>query len=72
MWQRLIVAAGSVLLLLTLARPIQGQLPGPVDETPAPSAPSKPDRSNVVPQYVVVFLSTALILFIICKPARKT
>jgi hypothetical protein len=54
------------LLALALVAPVSAQVTG--EEPPQPAEKAAP---NPAPAYVGVFLSTLLILFIVCKPTRK-
>jgi hypothetical protein len=70
--KRLALAAASLVVGLVLASPAPAQ-PGSenaVTQQPA-AAPEKPERPNATPPLVVAFVSTVLVLFVVCKPARK-
>jgi hypothetical protein len=63
-----------ILLALAFASPGVAQTPpAPPDTSPQTPVEAPPEKTspNPVPAFVVVFLSTLLILFIICRPARK-
>jgi hypothetical protein len=62
-----------LLLAIAFAMPAAAQSPAePTASLSSPTAPDKPERPIAAPGMVAAFLSTLLIMFIICKPARKT
>ncbi len=75
MIHRLIRAAAPLLVGLAFALPASAQLPPPPDKVESapsqPAAPEKPERPTTVPGMVAAFVSTVLVLLIVCKPARK-
>jgi hypothetical protein len=75
MFQRLIRGIGILALALLLTAPIQAQPPTQPAADPgaslSPPSQEKPAHPTSAPGLVLTFLSTLLILFIICKPPRK-
>jgi hypothetical protein len=72
MIQRLVRAAAPLLLALSFIGPVRAQDTGepPPAQSAATGEPEK-GKSNPGPSMVLAFLCTILILFIICRPARK-
>lgn len=73
MIRRLLRAAAVLLLVLASGAPVLAQPPTESAAAPvtAPTAPDRTDRPTSAPGLVLAFLTTILVLFIICKPARK-
>jgi hypothetical protein len=67
----------SCLISLCVASTALSQVPapppGPADSAASSGPPAAAEKTapNPVPAFVLCFLSTILVLFIICKPSRK-
>ena len=70
MIKRLIRVAAPLLVVFALAAPVVAQAPTEGGASP-PSAPAEKPGPNPVPGLTIAFVCTVLILFIICRPARK-
>jgi hypothetical protein len=72
MIKRLIRAAAVVFLILALTSPVTAQAPAePAASLSPPTAPAEKPSPNPVPALTIAFVCTVLILFIVCRPARK-
>ena len=71
MMKHLARTVALILLCLALAMPSAAQSPESPASPSSTAAPEKPERPISAPGMVAAFLSTLLIMFIICKPARK-
>jgi hypothetical protein len=72
MMKHLVRAVAILLLAIACALPASAQAPDSGPTLTPPTAPEKPERPLSAPGLVLTFLSTLLVLFIICKPSRKT
>jgi hypothetical protein len=72
MFKRLLRAAVALVVFLALTAPVAAQAPPaePAASLSPPAAAEKPGP-NPVPALTIAFVCTVLILFIICRPARK-
>jgi hypothetical protein len=72
MMKRVVRVVAALLLTLGFVWSASAQAPAePGASLSSPAAPAEKSAPNSAPSMVVVFLSTILILFIVCKPARK-
>jgi hypothetical protein len=73
MIKHLVRGVAILLLAIACALPAAAQTPpDPAATLTPPTAAEKPERPLSAPGLVLTFLSTVLVLFIICKPSRKT
>jgi hypothetical protein len=71
MINRLLRAAAALLIFLALTAPVTAQAPAEPGASLSPPAPTEKPGPNPVPGLTIAFVCTVLILFIICRPARK-
>ncbi len=68
MTKRLRQAVAALVLSLAFISPVAAQAPS---DSAASGQATEKSGPNPTPSFALVFMSTILILFIICKPSRK-